>query len=254
LSSAKLPCVAKWALKLALELLPATPQIARKALERLRSNTRDDFGNAGDTQSRIIAASLKKSAASRYILHSGSNAVPSLWAKSMVATRPMLSCRIESSIAAVGEALASPTPTPGTPSAFASQKTNDAVISKKSCPKFDTKVNSGHASDRPNLQARLSKLAGPQLSLRKLVGSPALQLVPLSAINLCKVIKDNAGRNPTTTMGMRLIISRFRLSHINLIPVRKSDSLRCGYKRLLLILKIVFSYTLGIPSGKECPQ
>jgi hypothetical protein len=85
-------------------------------LEKLRSITRDDLGNAGDKQSRIMAASLKMSAASRYILHSGSSEVPSLWAKSIVAIRPILSCRTERSSAAVGEALASPTPTPNNPS------------------------------------------------------------------------------------------------------------------------------------------
>lgn len=61
----------------------------------------------------IMAVSLKMSAASRYILHSGSSAVPSLWAKSIVAMRPMDSCSTDKSSAAVGEAFASPTPTPG---------------------------------------------------------------------------------------------------------------------------------------------
>jgi hypothetical protein len=71
------------------------------------------FGNAGDKQSRIMAASLNTSAAKRYILHSGSSEVPNRWAKRIVAILPMLSCSTVSSSAAVGEAVASPTPTPG---------------------------------------------------------------------------------------------------------------------------------------------
>jgi len=70
------------------------------------------FGKAGDRQSNIIAASFRKSAKRRYILHSGSSDVPSLCAKTIVATLPMLSWTIESSTAAVAEADASPTPTP----------------------------------------------------------------------------------------------------------------------------------------------
>jgi len=56
--------------------------------------------------------SLNTSARRRYILHSGSSAVPSLWANKIVAIRPVESWRMESRIAAVGEALALPTPTP----------------------------------------------------------------------------------------------------------------------------------------------
>ena len=59
-----------------------------------------------------MAASLKMSAASRYILHSGSRDVPSLCAKRIVAIRPMLSCKTERRRAAVGEAWESPTPIP----------------------------------------------------------------------------------------------------------------------------------------------
>ena len=111
-NSPKLPHLAKCALKLALELPAATPHSARKTLERLSRMTRGIFGSTGDKQSRIMAQSLKISAASLYVLHSGSREVPSLWAKRMVAIRPILSCRTDSKSAAVGEADASPTPTP----------------------------------------------------------------------------------------------------------------------------------------------
>ena len=56
--------------------------------------------------------SLKTSAASLYILHSGSSEVPSLCAKRIVAILPVLSWSTERRSAAVGEADASPTPTP----------------------------------------------------------------------------------------------------------------------------------------------
>ena len=112
-NSPKFPHLAKCALRLALELPAATPHSARKTLEKLSKMTRGIFGSAGDRQSRIMAQSLKTSAASLYILHSGSREVPSLWAKRMVAIRPILSCRTDSKSAAVGEADASPTPTPG---------------------------------------------------------------------------------------------------------------------------------------------
>ena len=111
-SSPKLPHLAKCALRLAFELPAATPHNARKTLEKLNKMTRGTFGSAGDKQSRIMAQSLKTSAASLYILHSGSRDVPSLWAKRMVAILPMLSCRTDSRSAAVGDADASPTPTP----------------------------------------------------------------------------------------------------------------------------------------------
>ncbi|KAJ4395709.1 hypothetical protein N0V91_010678 [Didymella pomorum] len=52
--------------------------LARKQLEKLSTITRAGFGKAGDKQSRTMAVSLKMSAASLYILHSGSNDVPSL--------------------------------------------------------------------------------------------------------------------------------------------------------------------------------
>lgn len=111
-NSPKLPHLAKCALKLAFELPAATPHRARKTLEKLSKMTRGIFGSAGDKQSRIMAQSLKTSAASLYILHSGSREVPSLWANRMVAIRPMLSCTTDNKSAAVGEADASPTPTP----------------------------------------------------------------------------------------------------------------------------------------------
>lgn len=77
-NSPKLPHLAKWALKLALELPAATPHKALKTLEKLSRMTLSALGSAGDRQSKIIAVSLKTSAASLYILHSGSREVPSL--------------------------------------------------------------------------------------------------------------------------------------------------------------------------------
>jgi hypothetical protein len=59
-----------------------------------------------------MATSLNTSAARRYILHSGSRAVPTRWAKRIVAIRPEESCRICRRRAEVGEAFALPTPTP----------------------------------------------------------------------------------------------------------------------------------------------
>ena len=83
-------------------------------LDRLNRSTLEVLGNAGDKQSKIIAASLKMSAASRYILHSGSSAVPSRCAKRMVAIRPMLSWSTVKISADVAEASESPTPIPET--------------------------------------------------------------------------------------------------------------------------------------------
>ena len=60
-------------------------------LEKLSRITLGTFGSAGDKQSSTIAVSLKMSAAKRYILHSGSSAVPSLWANRIVAILPVLS-------------------------------------------------------------------------------------------------------------------------------------------------------------------
>jgi len=111
-SSPRFPCVAKWALNEALELPAATPHRERSTLDRLNNTTLDAFGKAGDRQSNIIAASLNTSAASLYILHSGSRDVPSLWANRIVAIRPILSWRTERRSAAVGEAWESPTPIP----------------------------------------------------------------------------------------------------------------------------------------------
>jgi hypothetical protein len=74
-----------------LELPAATPQSDRSILERLSKATLEAFGSAGERQSKSIAASLKMSAARRYILHSGSSDVPSLWANRMVAILPILS-------------------------------------------------------------------------------------------------------------------------------------------------------------------
>jgi hypothetical protein len=81
-------------------------------LENPKINTRSGLGNAGDRQSSTMAVSLKTSAASRYILHSGSSAVPRRCAKRIVAMRPIDSWSTDRSNAAVGEALESPTPTP----------------------------------------------------------------------------------------------------------------------------------------------
>jgi len=111
-NSPRFPHLAKWALKLAFELPAATPHNARRILEKLKITTLIGLGKAGERQSRIIAVSLKMSAAKRYILHSGSREVPSLWANNIVAMRPADSWRTERSRAAVGEADASPTPTP----------------------------------------------------------------------------------------------------------------------------------------------
>jgi hypothetical protein len=58
------------------------------------------------------AVSLKTSAKSRYRLHSATSEFPSLCAKRIVASRPMLSWMTVNKSAAVGEAVASPTPTP----------------------------------------------------------------------------------------------------------------------------------------------
>ena len=90
-SSPRLPHFAKWALRLALELPAATPHKARRMLEKLNRITLGIFDSAGDRQSSTIAVSLKMSAAKRYILHSGSRAVPSLWANRIVAILPVLS-------------------------------------------------------------------------------------------------------------------------------------------------------------------
>lgn len=68
---------AKCALRLAFALFAVTPHSARSTLDRLRINTLAAFGIAGERQSKIIAVSLKMSAARRYILHSGSREVPS---------------------------------------------------------------------------------------------------------------------------------------------------------------------------------
>ena len=89
-----------------------TPHKLRSTLEKLRMATRMGFGNAGERQSSMMDVSLKTSAAKRYILHSGSRAVPRRCAKSIVAIRPMDSWSTVRSSAAVGEALLSPTPTP----------------------------------------------------------------------------------------------------------------------------------------------
>ncbi len=112
MTSPKFPLRAKCALKLAFALPAATPHSARSALDPLKTTTRVVFGSAGDRQSRIMARSLKTSAARRYRLHSGSSAEPSRCAKRMVAMRPKDSWKTERSSAVVGWLVASPTPTP----------------------------------------------------------------------------------------------------------------------------------------------
>jgi hypothetical protein len=112
LTSPRFPLRAKCALRLALALPAQTPQSALSTLEKLSTTTRSGFGNAGLRQSMTMAVSLKISAARRYILHSGSRAVPSRCAKRMVPRRPVDSWRTESSSAVVGDAVESPTPTP----------------------------------------------------------------------------------------------------------------------------------------------
>jgi hypothetical protein len=112
-SSAKFPHRAKWALKLAFELPPATPHSARSTPAVLRTVTRTiPAGTIGERQSMIMAISLKTSAASLYVLHSGSRAVPTRWAKRIVAILPDMSCKMWSKRAEVGDASALPTPTP----------------------------------------------------------------------------------------------------------------------------------------------
>lgn len=77
-NSPRFPHFAKCALRLAFELPAATPHKALRILEKLSRTTLRGLGKAGERQSRIMAASLKTSAANRYILHSGSRVVPSL--------------------------------------------------------------------------------------------------------------------------------------------------------------------------------
>ena len=90
-SSPRFPHRAKCALRLALELPAATPHRARNALEKLKRITRGALGRVGDRQSSTMAASLKMSAANRYILHSCSSETPKRCAKTIVAIRPVLS-------------------------------------------------------------------------------------------------------------------------------------------------------------------
>ena len=112
LSSPKFPHLAKCALRLALELPAATPHKAFSTLDKLNRRTLGAFGSAGLRHSNTMAVSLKTSAASLYLLHSGSSDVPNLCAKRIVAILPMLSCSTDKRSAAVSEADASPTPTP----------------------------------------------------------------------------------------------------------------------------------------------
>jgi len=64
-NSPRLPDLAKWAVSVAFELPAATPQRARMMLAVLSTMMRSGFGNAGDRQSAIMAASLNMSAARR---------------------------------------------------------------------------------------------------------------------------------------------------------------------------------------------
>lgn len=88
LTSPKFPALAKCALRLALELPAQTPHSARKQLPTLQIATRIGLGKMGDRTSSTMDESLKMSAANRYILHSGSSAVPSRCANMMVEMRP----------------------------------------------------------------------------------------------------------------------------------------------------------------------
>ena len=112
LTSPKFPIRAKCCDKLALALPAHTPHKLLNTALTLSTATLSGFANAGDRQSSTIAVSLKISASRRYILHSGSNAVPSRCAKSIVASRPVESCSIVRRRACVGEAVGLPTPTP----------------------------------------------------------------------------------------------------------------------------------------------
>jgi hypothetical protein len=131
-NSPKFPFFAKCALRLALELPAHTPHRERRTLENDKMSTLAALGKTGDRQSRIMAVSLKMSAANRYILHSGSNDVPSLCANSIVAIRPMLSCKTLRSNAAVGLAEASPTPTP----VFGQRSSSDSTGDRNSLVGF----------------------------------------------------------------------------------------------------------------------
>jgi hypothetical protein len=111
-NSPRFPHRAKCLLKLALLLPAATPHMARRIPAPHIAPIRNPPGSAGLRQSKIMAQSLKTSADSLYILHSGSSDVPRRYAKKIVARRPVVSLRMVSSSAAVGVVDASPTPTP----------------------------------------------------------------------------------------------------------------------------------------------
>lgn len=112
LTSAKFPHLAKCALKLAFELPPATPHNALNTPATLKTPTLSFPGAMGEKQSNTMAASLNTSAASRYVLHSGSIAVPARCAKRIVAILPEVSWRMCRRRAEVGEARTLPTPMP----------------------------------------------------------------------------------------------------------------------------------------------
>lgn len=141
-----------------MELPAVTPHKALRTLEKLSRSTLGTLGSAGDKQSSIIAVSLKTSAASLYILHSGSSEVPSLCAKRMVANLPILSCMTERSKAAVGDADASPTPTPVSCTVFRQMyvKSNGICWQKR----------------KPYLQVLLERRVGQQWSSKRLVENP----------------------------------------------------------------------------------
>src|SRR5947209_8896434 len=99
-----LSALAKCELRMAFELPPATPHMVRKTLEAQKNGTRNVFGSTGLQQSRIMAISLKMSAASLYILHSASILLLRQCAKRIVAILPTDSCSTLRSMAAVAEA------------------------------------------------------------------------------------------------------------------------------------------------------
>src|SRR5271170_2306713 len=121
---------AKCELRMAFELPPATPQMALDMLETQRKGILTTFGREGLRQSKMKAKSLKTSAASRYILHSASMRLEAQWAKEMVASLPMDSCRTLSSMAAVAVAFSSPTPIPWRTAREASRL---AIDDEKAC-------------------------------------------------------------------------------------------------------------------------
>lgn len=108
--------------------------------------------------------SLKTSAASLYILHSGSSEVPSLWAKRIVAIRPILSWSTERRRAAVGDAEASPTPTPTKPC---------LSVSPSHSQRKDLRKRITRRPEAPHPEVQPLKTAARRWNLRRLAKNPA---------------------------------------------------------------------------------